>query len=367
MRMLMLGDARTQHLARWARHFRRRGDDVLVASAEGGEADVHFKLPVSWPALGYPMLVPLLKRLIGEWNPDLVVSHYLPNYGFMTVLSGFRPHVVVAWGSDLLVLPQRGPHQRARLRYVATRAQAFLVDAQMLVEPLVKLGAPVERVYVCPFGVDDDVFEVEPDERRHRDPLLSPSEGPYSPAEQIRVLSTRQLERRYSVEVLLNALQQCPTPLRAIIANDGSFRSELEKKANELGLESRVKFRGVLDRQAYVRALNKSHIYVSTSPSDSTSVSLLEAMAAGLACVVPDIPGNREWIKDRRNGLLYPPMDSAALAERLHSLASNRLLLDNLGERARQTILERGKWSHTIRRAELLFTELVNAEPCHGS
>jgi glycosyltransferase involved in cell wall biosynthesis len=352
MRILMLGDARTEHLARWARHFRARGDEVLVASAEGGTSDVHLALPVRWQALGYPLLVPVLKRLTSEWRPDLVVSHYLPNYGLLTVLSKFRPHVVVGWGSDLLVLPRRGILQRSRLRYVATRAQAFLVDAQMLVQPLVKLGAPAERVYVCPFGVDDDVLNLEPKPASSGTPSI---------------LSNRQLEHRYRVDVLVDACSKLSAPFDATIANDGAARPRLERQVSQLNLQSKVRFRGHLDRTSYLDSLRQSDLYVSTSPSDSTSVSLLEAMAAGLACVVPDIEGNREWIADGKNGLLYPPLNAYALASQLESLVSDPAKVRTLGTKARQTIQTRGRWSHTIRRAELLFSQLVRAEPCRAS
>jgi glycosyltransferase involved in cell wall biosynthesis len=352
MRMLMLGDARTEHLARWARHFRARGDLVLVASAEGGRADVHMNLPVKWPALGYPMLVPVLRRLIADFRPNIVVAHYLPNYGLLAALSQFRPTVAVGWGSDLLVLPGRNALQRSRLHFVAKRASAFLVDAQMLVEPLVKLGAPVERVYVCPFGVDDDVLQLD---------TVSRASRPFA------VLSTRRLDRRYRVDILLEALSKVSNPFAAQIANDGSHTQKLRQQASRLGLNDRVTFPGVLDRSQYLERLRQSHIYVSTSPTDSTSVSLLEAMAAGLACVVPDIPGNREWVTHDQNGVLYAPLDATDLATKLAGLLQDPAHASRLGSRARQTVQARGRWSHTIRRAELLFAELVRAEPCHAS
>jgi len=116
----MLGDARTEHMTRWVRHFRDRGDTVWLASAQRAmTADIELNLPLHRDFIGYPLLVPGLRKLIARLSPDLVVAHYLPNYGLLAALCGFRPHVIVGWGSDLLVLPQRGPLQRARLRLVA--------------------------------------------------------------------------------------------------------------------------------------------------------------------------------------------------------------------------------------------------------
>lgn len=352
MRILMLGDARTEHLARWARHFRSRGDDVLVASAEGGEADVHLKLPVRWQALGYPMLTPTLKRLITEWHPNIIVAHYLPNYGLLAVLSRFKPTVAVGWGSDLLVLPHRNFLQRSRLHYVATHATAFLVDAQMLVEPLVNLGAPVEHVYVCPFGVDDDVLELTPIRSTH---------------EPLTILSTRRLDHRYRVDILIEALTHVTTPCKTQIANDGTHKNELQARTDHLNLSDRITFPGSLDRPGYLHNLQHAHIYVSTSPTDSTSVSLLEAMAAGMACVVPDITGNREWLTHEKDGLLYRSLDPRDLAAKLESLLHNPEHATRLGARARHVVQARGRWGLTIRRADLLFDQLVNIRPCPAS
>jgi glycosyltransferase involved in cell wall biosynthesis len=133
-------------------------------------------------------------------------------------------------------------------------------------------------------------------------------------------------------------------------------------------LDSDVEFTGYAAvRAEYLGQLEQADLYVSTSPSDSTSVSLLEAMAAGLACVVPDIAGNREWIQDGVNGLLYPPLRAEALAAALERLGRDRALATRLGRRARETVQRSGRWNQTIRRAELLFTELVAHHPCRAS
>jgi glycosyltransferase involved in cell wall biosynthesis len=294
-----------------------------------------------------------LRRLIGEYAPDLIVAHYLPNYGLMAVLSGFRPHVIVGWGSDLLVLPQRGYLQRARLRLVAARGQAFLVDAEMLVKPLVRLGAPKRRIHVCPFGVDDDV--------------IAAGQAAARPTPRFPViLGNRRHEPRYRMDLFLAALgilRDKGTRFRATIGNTGRLRHALAEQAHELGLAEQITWQDAsacARRCAYTRSLLEADIYVSPSPTDSTSVSLLEAMAAGLAVVAPDIPGNREWVTDRSDGLLYPAGDAHALAARLDELVSDPAQCVALGRRAQMTIQERGRWVMNVATAERLFDQLVH-------
>jgi glycosyltransferase involved in cell wall biosynthesis len=79
--------------------------------------------------------------------------------------------------------------------------------------------------------------------------------------------------------------------------------------------------------------LEKTDVYVSTSLSDGTSVSLLEAMASGAFPVVTDIAANKEWIADGINGFLVPIEDEASLANKI----VQSLRDEELTERARHT------------------------------
>jgi glycosyltransferase involved in cell wall biosynthesis len=105
--------------------------------------------------------------------------------------------------------------------------------------------------------------------------------------------------------------------------------------------------------------LRAAHVYVSTSKSDSTSVSLLEAMAAGCFPVVSDIPANREWVTDGDTALLFPPGDAEALARCLRRAASDAPLRDRAAARNRQVIAERATWESNLLAVEELFARLA--------
>ena len=57
------------------------------------------------------------------------------------------------------------------------------------------------------------------------------------------------------------------------------------------------------------------------------SVSLLEAMASGAFPVVTDIPANREWICDRKNGMLVATRNEIALAGEIVEAIRNKDLM----------------------------------------
>jgi glycosyltransferase involved in cell wall biosynthesis len=107
-------------------------------------------------------------------------------------------------------------------------------------------------------------------------------------------------------------------------------------------------------------ALLQAHdVYVSASLSDTTSVSLLEAMACGLFPIVTDIPANHEWITDGENGRVVPPGEATKLAVTIiDSWRDAELCLRakgiNLG-----IIETRARWEETMRPVKELFDNVV--------
>jgi len=104
-------------------------------------------------------------------------------------------------------------------------------------------------------------------------------------------------------------------------------------------------------------------LYVSTSTSDSTSVSLLEAMAAGCFPIVSDIPANREWIASEAQGMLFPCGDDAALAACILRAGADPALRAGAQEANRAVIAARATWEGNVRDVETLFEQLRAKHP----
>jgi glycosyltransferase involved in cell wall biosynthesis len=102
-----------------------------------------------------------------------------------------------------------------------------------------------------------------------------------------------------------------------------------------------------------------AQVYVSTSLSDSTSVSLLEAMAAGAFPVVTDIEANREWIEDGRNGFLVPVDDPAVLASRIIAALADPELRRRARAHNLELVRRRASWRANMDAIERLFRRLV--------
>ena len=347
MRIATLGNAAVIHTRRWVEHFRARGHEVALWSLEPGPPELgarrlpDARLP---DFVRYPLALAALRRALDAFAPDLVDAHYVPNYGLLGALTGRHPLSVAAWGSDLLVLGRRGAVQRARARFVLRRADLVLADAENLAAAARSLGAPAERVACLPWGVPLDRFRPA----GARQPGL--------------ILSTRMLEPVYDLPTLIAGV--APVLARhpeaeLVIAGEGSERARLEALAAERLPSGRHRFVGRLEPEALAAWLARADFYLSASRSDSTSLSLLEAMASGAVPVVSDIEGNREWVGDSDAARRFAPGDPADLTRALEEAWGDAPWRERARRRNREVVEARGDIARNMAAIEARFEALA--------
>ncbi|MFQ6061284.1 MAG: glycosyltransferase, partial [Thermoplasmata archaeon] len=89
-----------------------------------------------------------------------------------------------------------------------------------------------------------------------------------------------------------------------------------------------------------------------------TSASLLEAMACGLFPVVSDIPANRAWIEDGKNGFLVPLDNQEILARRIVEALQDGDLADAAMKRNIELIKRRALWRDNMKLIETVYRQL---------
>lgn len=97
------------------------------------------------------------------------------------------------------------------------------------------------------------------------------------------------------------------------------------------------------------------------STSDTTSVSLLEAMACGVFPIVSDILVNWEWIDDGVNGFVVSARDDAALARAIIEAWENGEMRAAAAARNQTIIDSRAEWKQNMAAVGELFGRLVDA------
>jgi glycosyltransferase involved in cell wall biosynthesis len=176
------------------------------------------------------------------------------------------------------------------------------------------------------------------------------------------VVSVRQLEPLYEVATLVEALPAVRAAVPALtvtIAGDGPERGALSARVAALGLADCVRFVGRVAHDRLPALLGEAAAYVTTSRSDSTSISLLEAMASGPTPVVSDIAGNREWLRDGETARFFPVGDAGALAAALVAVLRDDEFrrAARLANRAR--VEHEGDFAANVGRIELRYASLV--------
>ena len=128
-----------------------------------------------------------------------------------------------------------------------------------------------------------------------------------------------------------------------LLAGDGPLRAKLEEAVQTHGLAGRVYFLGV--RSDVPQLLKAVDVFALTSVCEAASLTLLEAMAAGLPVVVTAVGGNPEMVRDGVEGLLVPRGDEEAVASALLRLLDQPAVAESMGSAGRAGSMSGIDWS----------------------
>ncbi len=146
---------------------------------------------------------------------------------------------------------------------------------------------------------------------------------------------------------------------RLVVAGGGPLRSELQERAERLGIASRVDWLGEVEDLLPI--YEATEIFVLPSRSEGMPNALLEAMSCGRAVITSDAaPGPLELVEHDVTGLVFPVDDSAALASALLRLANDAALRYRLGGAARIRVSE-----HQLPRALANWASVIGL-PVYG-
>ena len=274
-----------------------------------------------------------LRRLIKELKPDLIHAGPIQTCAFIAVLSGFRPILTMCWGYDLVQDAERNSWMKWVTRYTLKRSAFFTSDARFTRNKAVSFGMNPERTVIFPWGVDVEYFSRKTFKR--------------SNVQTFTLFCNRTWESIYGVDVLAKAFVKVAAKnpdVNLILLGGGSQGSRIRQILMNGGVLDRVHFGGQVGQKDLPRWYHMADIYISPSHVDGSSVSLMEALACGLPCLVSDIPGNREWIVEGGNGWLFRDGDADDLAEKILHAIKSRRSFKKIGESARKTAEQKADW-----------------------
>jgi len=192
------------------------------------------------------------------------------------------------------------------------------------------LGLPDSQWVMIPNGIS------LPQPARGRDELRARSASPVTVGWVGRLVPVKGLP------LLLEAIAALPPSLaetRLLLVGDGPERASLEALAIRLGLCERAEFRGFVANPA--DEYERMDVFALPSLYEGIPIALLEAMGAGLPCVVAAVGGIPDMLRGRDAVRLVASRRAEDWAAMLSSLLSNPVEAHALGMRARTLVSER--------------------------
>jgi glycosyltransferase involved in cell wall biosynthesis len=226
-----------------------------------------------------------------------------------------------------------------------------IVFSQIQRELLISMGVPEKRVAVIPNGVDAAKYS----------PGTSAIKAEFK-AERLFVYQGR-IAAEKNIEALLRAWKQSAMSpgSKLLIVGDGPLRSSLEPF---YGSEYGISWLGfVADEDRRIEILRGADVFILPSLVEGLSLSLLEAMACGLACLATDVGADGEVLEKGAGVVLNTKTVRSQLKTLLPIFQDHPELTTLLGQKARNRVLDLYTLSKNITLLEELYREVLSQQP----
>ena len=300
-----------------------------LGAAERIASGIEVALPDDFPALqGRPTPARLLRLARAMRGHDLVLTY---NFGAMDAVMAHRLYGA-ALGLPPLIHAEDGFNQEEAERLMLSRnwyraialgrASALVVPSRRLEG--IALGAwhqPRGRVKRIPNGINTAAYAGPPP--RHALPGLEKRAGDLWLGTLAGLRAVKNLPR------LVRCFAGLPQPWRLVILGEGPERAAITAEAERLGVGDRVHLPGFAADPAKVVGL--FDLFALSSDSEQFPISVVEAMAAGLAVASPAVGDVAAMVAVENGRFLSPPGDEAALSAAIASLAADPALRASVG------------------------------------
>mgnify|MGYP000265351428 CR=1 FL=1 len=271
-------------------------------------------------------------RNLAEYLTTRNISVVLAEYGPTGVamiepcrLAGI-PFVVHFHGFDASLKPILKKYRKGYDKLFKQTSAVICVSKEMK-KDLLALGAPEERLYVNPYGVDASLFaEAAPES---------------APGHFIAVGRFVDKKAPETVVCAFSEVTRSIPDTTLTMIGDGALRESCIRLADNLGLSNQVSFPGALEHMEVAQEMRKARCFVQhsvtpkTGDKEGTPNSVLEASASGLPVVATRHAGIVEAVIHKQTGLLCDEYDFKTMAAHMVRIAENPDLAGRLGRAGR--------------------------------
>lgn len=267
----------------------------------------------------------------------------------------FLKDLQVIW-LDCAFIQHYRPHNRAILRWCFNRVARVATLSRNRQQQLLAEGLDPSRSTVLPSGTDAHLSQSASE--------LSPQPRPRSTIRIGvigRIVPVEHFESFLQVARLV--ADKHPQVQFVILGKPGTFRDEIEywqqmiKRIHLLNLTEFVRFQS--EAEELSDHLNSFDLVVSSSPLETSSHILLDAMALAKPVVATAVGGVPEVVTDGEVGFLTPLNDAGLMAARISQLIEDPLLRKAMGNKGRERVLRHYDIRAITKQWEKLYDELL--------
>ncbi len=260
----------------------------------------------------------LFDRYVAEHGmPDIIHAHSALNAGLLAASIGQQRGVPVVLTEHSSAFGRRlvSDRQKRQVSQAFHGSQRLIAVSPQLATLLrEEYPATEERWLWVPNIVNSRFFDR---------PVSKGSSSSRSAS--FRLLNIAMMTPNKGQEDLLKAFAKAFKGIKDVelwLGGDGPLRKELETSTKLLGMDTQVKFLGILNRHQVQNALHQTDVFVLSSHYETFGVVIIEALAVGRP-VIATRCGGPECIIGEGDGLVVTPQDVDELAEAMRTMRMN--------------------------------------------
>jgi len=369
------------HITQTSNILSDRGYELKFFTCEQGEAKIDTEYTVIRHQQYNKIIdIPLLTKALYDFVTDCDIVHVHSVSGLLSTLTGIvasllrTPVVLTAHGTGIVDHPEykitgrfwHGSTRRVSLSYsnaLISTCPHFTKIALRYIDRNKILDIPggVDAQFFTPGEADNNVFGIN---------AVEPESNVILSVNMIKPVKGMQ----YVIQALPEILNSHPNT-QYIIIGDGSYKSKLEKMADEYNVRNSVHFPGATKDNERIRDyFRAADVAVVPSSGESTSISALEALATECPLVASPVGGLKDLVGDNERGKIaeiFPPGSYqraapptlsdekiAALGNELSWALSTPEEAKKLGKLGREHVLENYSWPVIVDQIEEVYQNL---------
>jgi len=356
MKICYLADAQSAHTQRWVRAVRDHGHEVMIVSFRPADLNdipvYHIHTPKVigigasaplWSRFHYLLGTRKVKKVVSDFQPDIVHAFYATSYGFTAAKLKFPRYFVSVWGQDVTRSNQNFV-MRFLVKYALRKAETVFCTSEFLMNETSKIINDSSRLLQLPFGIDTNLFRPVDYAKQESNTLFG---------------CIKPMEPFYGVETLLKAFEQAyevNKNLRLLLNKSGSLLDTAKNFIDEKDLGSVIRFFEPVEHDQVPGILIKLDVLMLPSLVESFGVSALEGSACGLPIIGSKVGGIPEVLKHGVTGLLVPCNNADALSKAMLRLADDKQLRDKMGKAGRKFVSSQYVWDDNVKSLVGVYT-----------